>query len=132
MKFTETHPAPNGELALQIIAMPKDTNAEGDIYAGWLVSQMDIAAATTAARISKGRTATVAIQGMEFLSPVRVGSQVKCYSRLLDIGRSSMKIQMEVWTQDPLENQPRKVTEATFVFVAIDENGCIRKVPARD
>ncbi len=132
MKPSETIPGPHGDLVLQLVAMPKDTNAESDIYAGWLVSQMDVAAATTAARISRGRTATVAIQGMEFLSPVRVGSTIKCYSKLIDIGRSSMKIHVEVWTQDAMETQVRKVTESTFIYVAIDENGCIRKVPARE
>lgn len=122
-------PMPRGELALQIVPLPSDTNANGDIYAGWLVKQMDLAASVTAGRISHGRTATVAIERMEFLSPVRVGSQVSCYTRLIDVGRSSMKINVEVWTLDRNASRPRKVTEALFVFVAIDENGRIRAVP---
>lgn len=124
-------PAPKGELSLQVIPMPADTNANGDIFAGWLVKQMDLAAATTAGQISRGRNATVAIERMEFLSPLRVGSQVGCYCKMVDIGRSSMKINVEVWTRDRHSDKRRKVTEAQFVFVAIDEHGRIREVPSQ-
>lgn len=127
--FDDDKPSPRGELAIQVIPLPSDTNANGDVYAGWVVKQMDIAAATTAGRISKGRNATVAIDRMEFLSPLRVGSQVGCYCELVDIGRSSMKINVEVWTLDRNASRPRKVTEAMLVFVAIDDNGRIREVP---
>ncbi|WP_166266660.1 acyl-CoA thioesterase [Marinobacter caseinilyticus] len=127
--FDDNKPTPRGELAIQVIPLPSDTNANGDVYAGWVVKQMDIAAATTAGRISKGRNATVAIDRMEFLSPLRVGSQVGCYCELVDIGRSSMKINVEVWTLDRTATKHRKVTEALFVFVAIDDNGRIREVP---
>ncbi|MDX1635594.1 MAG: acyl-CoA thioesterase [Marinobacter sp.] len=122
-------PRPRGDLMIQVVPLPSDTNANGDVYAGWLVKQMDMAAATTAGRISKGRNATVAIDRMEFLSPLRVGSQVGCYCELVDIGRSSMKINVEVWTLDRNSDKARKVTEALFVFVAIDDNGRIREVP---
>ncbi|GAA3582970.1 acyl-CoA thioesterase [Marinobacter xestospongiae] len=122
-------PAPKGELVLQLVPLPGDTNANGDIYAGWLVKQMDLAAATVAGRVSLGRSATVAIDRMEFLSPLRVGSQVSCYCDLVDIGRSSMKIQVEVWTLDRGAKRQRKVTEGLFVYVAIDEHGRIREVP---
>ncbi|MGP4845084.1 acyl-CoA thioesterase [Marinobacter sp. 1Y8] len=125
-------PNPRGQLALQLIPLPSDTNANGDVFAGWLVKQMDMAAATTAGRISRGRTATVAIDRMEFLSPLRVGSQVACYTHLEDIGSSSMKISVEVWTLDRNTDRRRKVTEAMFVFVAIDEQGRIREVPKQD
>lgn len=127
--FDDDKPAPRGELILQIVPMPSDTNANGDVYAGWLVQQMDIAAATLAGRVSRGRNATVAMDRMEFLSPLRVGSQVSCYCELVDIGRSSMKIQVEVWTLDRDADMPRKVTEGLFVYVAIDEHGRIREVP---
>lgn len=127
--MNDDKPQPRGELALQVVALPSDTNANGDLFAGWLVKQMDLAAATTAGRISRGRTATVAIDRMEFLSPLRIGSQVSCYTSLIDIGRSSMKINVEVWTLDQTARRPRKVTEALFVYVAIDENGRIREVP---
>lgn len=122
-------PRPRGDLMIQVVPLPSDTNANGDVYAGWVVKQMDLAAATTAGRISRGRNATVAIDRMEFLSPLRVGSQVGCYCELVDIGRSSMKINVEVWTLDRNAERWRKVTEALFVFVAIDDNGRIREVP---
>ncbi|MDX1756323.1 MAG: acyl-CoA thioesterase [Marinobacter sp.] len=122
-------PIPRGELTIQVVPLPADTNANGDVYAGWLVKQMDLAAATVAGRVSLGRNATVAIDRMEFLSPLRVGSQVSCYCELQDIGRSSMKIGVEVWTRDRNAKRQRKVTEALFVYVAIDEQGRIREVP---
>ena len=125
-------PRPRGELTVQIIPLPADTNANGDVFAGWLVKQMDIAAATVAGRISLGRNATVAMDRMEFLSPLRVGSQVSCYCELVKVGRSSMKINVEVWTLDRPASAPRKVTEGLFVYVAIDENGRIREVPAEN
>jgi len=127
--YDDDKPTPRGELALQVIPLPVDTNANGDVFAGWLVKQMDIAAATMAGRISQGRNATVAMDRMEFLSPLRVGSQVGCYCELVDIGRSSMKINVEVWTLDRTAKNPRKVTEGLFVYVAIDEHGRIREVP---
>ena len=129
MRPNSDKPQPKGELALQLVTMARDTNANGDVFAGWLVQQMDLAASTTAGRIAQGRTATVAIDRMEFLSPVRVGAQVACYSHLEDIGRSSMKISVEVWTRDQADRNARKVTEALFIFVAIDDNGRIREVP---
>jgi acyl-CoA thioesterase YciA len=129
MRHKKHKPLPAGDLMLQIVPMPKDTNPNGDIHAGWLVGQMDLAAASSAGRLSQGRTATVAIEGMEFISPVRVGSHVSCYTKLVDIGRSSIKITVEVWTQDHDEPRPRKVTQSTFIFVAIDEDGRIRQLP---
>jgi acyl-CoA thioesterase YciA len=128
--MNDDKPQPRGELALQVVTMPSDTNADGDLFAGWLVKQMDMAASTTAGRLSRGRTATVAIDRMEFLSPLRLGAQVSCYTQLMDVGRSSMKINVEVWTLDQTARRPRKVTEALFVYVAIDDNGRIREVPA--
>ncbi|PCM42939.1 acyl-CoA thioesterase [Marinobacter sp. ANT_B65] len=127
--YDDDKPKPRGDLVLQIVPLPQDTNANGDVFAGWLVKQMDIAAATMAGRISLGRNATVAMDRMEFLSPLRVGSQVGCYCELVDIGRSSMKINVEVWTLDRTAKNPRKVTEGRFVYVAIDEQGRIREVP---
>ncbi|MGO1693229.1 MAG: acyl-CoA thioesterase [Marinobacter sp.] len=127
--YDDDKPKPRGDLTIQIVPLPQDTNANGDVFAGWLVKQMDIAAATVAGRISLGRNATVAMDGMEFLSPLRVGSQVGCYCELVDIGRSSMKIKVEVWTLDRTAKHPRKVTEGRFVYVAIDEQGRIREVP---
>lgn len=125
----DNKPRPRGELITQVVPLPSDTNPNGDVFAGWLVRHMDIAAATLAGRVSQGRNATVAMDRMEFLSPLRVGSQVGCYGELVDVGRSSMKIQIEVWTRDRTAKTPRKVTEGLFVYVAIDEHGRIREVP---
>lgn len=121
-------PAPCGELTLQTIAMPKDTNASGDIFGGWLMSQMDLGSAIMAQRIAKGRVATVAISEMAFLRPVPVGAIVSCYCELVEVGRSSMSINVEVWINIESTNEPAKVTEGQFVFVAIDESGNTRKV----
>jgi acyl-CoA thioesterase YciA len=122
-------PTPQGELALQTIAMPADSNADGDIFGGWLVSQMDLAGAVCANRLARGRVATVAIDSMVFLRPVAVGSVVSCYAIVKDIGRSSMTIMVEVWAQHHSDAECRKVTEGQFTFVAIDENRRTRPVP---
>lgn len=122
-------PSPNGELALQTIAMPADANADGDIFGGWLVSQMDLAGAVTANRLARGRVATVAIDSMVFLRPVAVGSVISCYTDVLNIGRSSITILVEVWAQHHSDRECRKVTEGQFTFVAIDENSRTRVVP---
>lgn len=119
---------PAGALALQTIAMPADANWNGDIFGGWLVSQMDLAAAVTARRTARGRVATVALDGMAFLNPVPVGAVVSCYTRLLDIGRTSMTIRVEAWSRYHSEN-PVKVTHGEFVFVALDDEGGTRPVP---
>ena len=120
---------PRGELALQTVAMPKDTNANGDIFGGWLVSQMDMAAGVATSQIAKGRVATVAIDSMIFLVPVKVGSVVTCYAEIKHIGRSSIRVLVEVWaTHRAVENRC-KVTEGIFTFVAIDEYGRTRTVP---
>lgn len=118
---------PGGELALQTIAMPKDANYLGDIFGGWLLSQMDLAGAVLARRAARGRIATVAVDSMVFLRPVPVGAVVSCYAKLLSIGRSSMQVMVEVWVGD-FAGEQQKVTEGKFTFVAIDENGRTRAV----
>lgn len=123
----DTHPEPNGDLTLQTIAMPADTNADGDIFGGWLMSQMDMAGGICAAIRAEGRVSTVAVDGMVFLTPVRVGDVVSCYTEILEVGRSSMRIAVEVWTN--VQEDPMKVTEGEFVFVAIDDNRRTRVVP---
>lgn len=122
-------PTPRGTLALQTIAMPADTNANGDIFGGWLVSQMDLAASIAALDISQGRVATFAINGMVFLTPVHVGAVVSCYADVKDVGRSSIKINVDVWIKHKTTREPTKVTEGEFVFVAIDRNGNTRAIP---
>ncbi len=122
-------PEPQGELALQTIAMPRDANAYGDIFGGWLVSQMDLAAGVIAHKTAKGRVATVAIENMVFIAPVSVGSTVSCYAKLLSIGRSSMKIHIEVWACEAVSDYCVKVGDGIFTFVAIDANRRTRPVP---
>lgn len=129
LKPDADHPSPHGILTLQLTALPCNTNGFGDIYGGWLVSQMDIAATSTAAKVAKGRVATVAIDQMSFLTPITIGSQLSFYTELLTVGRSSIQTRVEVWSEELLGNDWRKVTEATFVFVAIDSLGRTRIVP---
>lgn len=128
MSDIDSAPIPQGELALQTIAMPKDTNANGDIFGGWLLSQMDIAGSITATEVAGGRVATVAINGMAFMTPVHVGAVVSCYCDVMDIGRSSIRIVVEVWINSKHDGEPLKVTEGEWVFVAIDEKGRTRAI----
>ncbi len=121
-------PTPSGELALQTVAMPTDTNPRGDIFAGWLMSQMDLAAAIAATRITRDRIATVAVGGMNFMSPVHVGAVVSCYADVVNTGHSSINIHVEVWINHKVTFEPIKVTEASFTFVAIDEHGRTRPI----
>lgn len=118
-----TNTQPQGRLAIQIVAMPADTNANGDIFGGWLVSHMDMGAGIEARRRSKARAVTVAIDSLLFLKPVNVGETVCCYAELLKVGRTSMQIKMEVWTLSMQDENPKKVAEGLFTFVAIDDNG---------
>jgi acyl-CoA thioesterase YciA len=119
---------PRGEVTIQTLAMPADTNANGDIFGGWLVSQMDLAAGVLAKKISRGRAATVAINSMAFLRPVQVGDVISCYVVLTKRGRTSMTIQVEVWVMRSESGEQYQVTEGTFVFVAIDDNGSPRQL----
>ncbi|ACT07027.1 thioesterase superfamily protein [Dickeya chrysanthemi Ech1591] len=123
---------PHGELVLRTLAMPADTNANGDIFGGWLMSQMDIGGAILAKEIAEGRVVTVRVDGMTFLKPVAVGDVVCCYARCVRTGRSSMTINVEVWVKkvstDPI-GQRYRATEALFTYVAVDEEGRPRELP---
>ncbi|ENA34413.1 hypothetical protein HMPREF1487_06073 [Pseudomonas sp. HPB0071] len=130
-ELEQEDPIPQGDLAMQITALPRETNGFGDIYGGWLVAQMDLAGTSMASRIAQGRVATVAIDRMAFLVPVPVGAQLSFYTQALEVGRSSIRMMVEVWSDDPLSNEWSKVTEAAFVFVAIDGSGRTRSVPRR-
>ena len=114
---------PQGELVIQTIAMPRDTNRNGDIFGGWLVSQMDLGGAILASKISKARVVTVAMEGMSFLQPVRVGDTVACYARIDRIGNSSMRIPIEVWANRFMSGEVDLVTQGVFVYVAVDAGG---------
>lgn len=122
-------PKPTGVLALQTLTMPADTNPNGDIFGGWVMSQMDLAGSITAREIAKGRVTTVAVGGMTFLRPVPVGATVSCYCEPLEIGRSSIRTLVEVWLTLPETGEQAKVTEGTFVYVAIDDSGRTRAIP---
>lgn len=118
-----------GVLVIRTIAMPADTNPAGDIFGGWLMSQMDLAAGNLAGRVSQGRGATVAVKGMQFLRPVKVGDEVTLYAKLTKVGKTSMHVHVDVWARARFAQAGAKVTEAEFVFVALDENGQPRQLP---
>lgn len=124
-----SEPRPEGELTLRLIPSRADANIHGDISGGWLVAQMDHAAESVASRVAQGRIASVALESVVFMSPIRIGAAVGIYTRLVDIGMSSIRIAIEVWTQNPSDLERRKVVDAVFVYVAIDDNGRIRRVP---
>lgn len=119
---------PRGEITIQTLAMPADTNANGDIFGGWLVSQMDLAAGVLAKKLAQGRVATVAINSMSFIRPVHVGDIVSCHAELIKVGKTSLTIAVEVWSDSCASNKKSKVTEGTFVFVALNEEGKPRPV----
>lgn len=114
---------PQGQLVIQVVAMPADTNANGDIFGGWLVSHMDMGAAIAARRRSFSPVVTVAIDSLVFLKPVSVGDTVCCYADLLKVGRTSMQFKLEVWTLSLEDKPPKKVAQGIITFVAIDEHG---------
>lgn len=119
----DTHKEPTGELAIRTLAMPADTNVNGDIFGGWVISYMDLAGLSIARKRAKCRVTTVAIDKMVFLAPVHVGDFICCYGKLLKVGRTSMTIQIETFASDELGGTRRCVTEGVFTYVAIDENG---------
>ncbi|MGZ3265179.1 MAG: acyl-CoA thioesterase [Croceibacterium sp.] len=114
--------------AIRVTAMPADANAYGDIFGGWLVSLMDSGAGLIAARRSKGRAVTVAIDGMQFLHPVKVGDEVSVYGEIVKTGRTSLTIAIEAWRRHRQEEEEVKVTEAIFTFVAVDASNKPRPV----
>ncbi len=120
---------PSQNPAIRTIAMPADTNPAGDIFGGWLMAQMDLAAGNTAARVARGRSATIAVDGIQFLKPVSVGDEVTLFAELESVGRTSMKIKVEAWRRPRDGDETEKVTEALFTFVALDQNGRSRPIP---
>lgn len=121
--MTERPNQPEGTLSLQTIAMPADTNWSGDVFGGWIVSQMDLASAIHVERLSKGRCATIAINQMSFLVPVKVGNVISCYTKILKVGNTSVQVQIEVWNSHDDSREPVRITEGVFTFVAVDING---------
>lgn len=122
---------PQGEMVLRTLAMPADTNANGDIFGGWIMSQMDMGGAILAKEIAKGRVVTVRVDGMTFLKPVAVGDVVCCYARCIHTGTSSITIKVEVWVKkvssEPI-GQRYRATEAVFIYVAVDAQGKSRPI----
>ena len=137
--MTETIPTPrmapaalpNGaELVLRVMPMPADANANGDVFGGWIMAQVDLAGAVLPVRIAKGRIATVAVNQFIFKQPVSVGDLLSFYARVTRIGRTSVTVNVEVWAErDPIAWQVVKVTEANLTYVAIDDGGQPRPLP---
>ncbi|MBE7637627.1 acyl-CoA thioesterase [Sneathiella sp. P13V-1] len=111
---------------------PRDVNNNGDIFGGWVLSQMDIAGGVMAARRAKGRVVTVAVEAMTFHQPIKVGDIVSIYGEILKVGRTSMHVKLTTIVVRKLDPEEIKVTEGTYIFVAIDEEGRPREVPAED
>jgi len=114
---------PKGILTTQILAMPADTNSNGDIFGGWLVSHMDMGGGIEASRLAQCRIVTVAIDQMVFIKPVKIGDVVSCYANLLSVGTTSMRFKLEVWTLSMRDKKLKHVATGIFTYVAIDEKG---------
>jgi acyl-CoA thioesterase YciA len=119
---------PVSDPVIRVSAMPADANAYGDIFGGWLMGLMDSGAGLVAARFSKGRAVTVAMDGMQFHAPVKIGDEVSVYAEMVKVGRTSMAIKVEAWRRAREQEERIKVTEAIFTFVAIDGAGPPRPV----
>jgi acyl-CoA thioesterase YciA len=120
---------PKGELTVKVVAMPADTNANGDIFGGWVLSQMDMAGGIAGVEQAKGRVVTIKVDAMTFIRPVRIGDVLSVYTEVDSIGRTSMKVHIEAWAKRFLSHVLEKVTDATFTFVAVDDNGRPRPIP---
>ena len=124
--------APRTEPVLRAIAMPADANPHGDIFGGWLLSQMDLAGGMAATRRAKGRTVTVAITAMTFHRPVFIGDEVTCYAEITKVGRTSITVKVESWVRRGIGEEQIAVTGGIFTYVAIDEDRRPRPVPPDD
>jgi acyl-CoA thioesterase YciA len=126
-----SHPTmPDTQPAIRVTALPADANAYGDIFGGWLMGQMDLAAGSVASRHARGRAVTVAVEGITFHRPVFVGDEVSVFARLAEVGRTSMRVEVEAWARDRHGEDLRKVTQAVFSFVAVGPDRRPRPVPA--
>jgi acyl-CoA thioesterase YciA len=119
---------PTGTLTIRTLAMPADTNPAGDIFGGWVMSQMDIAGAIAAVERVKGRVATVAVEAMTFIAPAKVGDVLCVYTDIERIGTTSIIIAIEAWVRRGRLDDRVKVTEARFVYVALDDEGIKRAI----
>jgi acyl-CoA thioesterase YciA len=114
---------PEGELVICVVATPADTNANGDIFGGWLVSHMDMGGGVAGRRRAHCRVVTAAIDSMVFIKPLYVGDTVACYAQLIKVGRTSMQFKIETWALSMDNDNHKKVAQGIFTFVAIDDNG---------
>jgi acyl-CoA thioesterase YciA len=120
---------PRGEPALRTLAMPADANPSGDIFGGWVMSQMDLAGSVPAVERAGGRVATVAVDAMRFHAPVQVGDLVSCYAEVVRVGNTSIGVRVETWVTRRADATKVRVTEGTLVYVALDTDGRPRTVP---
>lgn len=125
-----TDEMPKGDLTMRVPAMPADANAAGDVFGGWVISQMDLAAGLSGADRARGRVATVAVNALTFKKPVKIGDTLSVYSTIQKVGRSSITILIEAWAQRHLTRELVKVTEGIFVMVALDKDGKPVEIPA--
>jgi acyl-CoA thioesterase YciA len=124
------HIEPKGTLTVRTLAMPADTNPAGDIFGGWVMSQMDIAGAIAAVERAQGRVVTVAVEAMTFIAPVKVGDVLCVYTSVERVGNTSVTIAIEAWARRNRIADRVKVTDGRFVYVALDDDGNKRKIPA--
>ncbi|MEP3349953.1 MAG: acyl-CoA thioesterase [Marinomonas sp.] len=130
--MSEVQEQAKGRLTTRTVAMPGDTNPAGDIFGGWVVSQMDIAAGICAGQRAQSRVVTVALDGMSFIRPVKVGDILGVYTRVESVGRTSMNILVQAWVRRGRIGHREKVTEGMFKFVAIDDNGKSTPIPKEE
>ena len=123
---------PRGDLCIRTLSMPADTNANGDIFGGWLLSQMDLGGDVFASKVAKSRTVTVAIEAMNFRKPVYVGDLVSVHATLVRVGRTSITVHLEAWVLRRKESRSFLVTDGNFTYVSIDEQGCPQVVQCTD
>ncbi|NVJ91020.1 MAG: acyl-CoA thioesterase [Methylocystaceae bacterium] len=128
-KSSQDQAGPTGSPAIRTLAMPGDTNPNGDIFGGWVMAQMDLAGGITAGWRAQGRVATVGVEAMSFLKPVKVGDVVCVYTDIVHEGNTSMSIKIELWALRRASLLREKVTEGIFTFVAIDDDGKKRSLP---
>jgi len=133
MSRTAVAPVPPEDIpVIRIIAMPADTNPDGDIFGGWLLAQMDLAGSTPAFRLARGRCATIAVDAMVFHQPVHVGDEVSIHARVVKVGRTSIRVHVEAWKRARASDQISRVTEGVFTYVAIGTDRQPRPLPPVD
>jgi len=130
--MTNAEPSPVGELSLRTVAMPADTNPAGDIFGGWIMSLMDLAAGVSAGTLARGRVATAAVSNLSFLQPVKVGDVVCVYTNVTRTGRTSITLGVEAWVLRRGQGERLRVTAEEFVLVAVDDNGKPRRLAEPD